>query len=79
MSFNDVKEQLQEKIFNLGQWLQGVFADELTPFKLHPLRVGSIRLTQFAFHRDQIRQYLSRHCPELDMLVSIEESSGPVD
>jgi hypothetical protein len=62
MSFNDVREQLQEKNFNLGRWLRGVFDGELTPFKLHPMleySVGSIRLTQFAFRRDQIQQYFA--------------------
>ena len=64
-------------------WLQAVIDGEVVPFKLRQTRfthdIESIRLAHFAFHRDQIRQYLSRHCPELDMLVSIEESSGPVD
>jgi hypothetical protein len=72
MKFNDVREELQEKNFNLGRWLQGVFDGELTPFKLRPMlecSVGSIRLTQFAFHRGQIQQFFTHR--------GIEQSSKP--
>ena len=39
MSFDQVREQLQEKNFNFGQWLQVVLDGELVPFKLNRLCV----------------------------------------
>jgi hypothetical protein len=75
MNFDDVKKQLQAKKLNLGLWLQAVIDGEVTPFKLRPTRftydIENTRLAHFAFHRDQIRQYLSRHCPELNMPATI--------
>jgi hypothetical protein len=66
MSFDDVRKQLQAKNLNLGLWLQAVIDGEVTPFKLRPTRfthdIESVRLAHFAFHRDQIQQYLSRNC-----------------
>jgi hypothetical protein len=83
MNFDDVKKQLQAKKLNLGLWLQAVIDGEVTPFKLRPTRftydIENTRLAHFALHRDQIRQYLSRHCPELNMPASIEEPSSLVD
>lgn len=82
MKFDDVRERLKAKNLNLSLWLQAVIDGEVAPFKLRPILISdieNIRLAHFAFRRDQIRQYLSQHCPELDMPVSIEQSSGPVD
>jgi hypothetical protein len=59
-----------------------VIDGEVIPFKLRPMLgygFENIRLTHFAFRRDQIQQYFARNCPEPDLPVSIEESSGSTD
>ena len=49
MSFDQVREQLQEKNFNFGQWLQVVLDGELVPFKLMGYSFQNVRLERFAF------------------------------
>jgi len=65
MRFDQVREQLQEKNLNFGQWLQAVIDGELVPFKLRPMlgySFENVRLKHFAFRRDQIQQYIARLC-----------------
>jgi hypothetical protein len=66
MSFDDVREQLQAKNLNLSLWLQAVIDGEITSFKLrvtsiYDYDVENVRLSHFAFRRNQIRLYLARH------------------
>jgi len=64
MGFNEVREQLQAKNLNLGQWLRAVLDSEIIPFKLRPVLESSFvstQLTHFAFSRDQIQQYFARN------------------
>src|SRR5262245_13966491 len=64
MGFNEVREQLQGKNLNLGQWLREVLDSEIIPFKLRPVLESSFestQLTHFAFSRDQIQQYFVRN------------------
>jgi hypothetical protein len=53
---------------SLGLWLQAVIEGKVATFKLRPRFIDdieNIHLAHFAFRRDQIREYLSRNCPEL--------------
>ena len=64
MGFNEVREQLQGKNLNIGQWLRAVLDSEIIPFKLRPVLESSFestQLTHFAFSRDQIQQYFVRN------------------
>lgn len=82
MEFVEVKEQLQAKNLNLGRWLQAVIDGEVIPFKLRPMLESgfeNIRLTHFAFRRDQIQQYVTRLCPEPELPIPTEPLSDSVE
>src|SRR6266508_3149351 len=82
MSFDQVREQLQEKNLNFGQWLQAVLDGELVPFKLRPMlgySFENVRLERFAFRHDQIQQYIARLCPKPKLPIPAEPPNNSVE
>jgi len=78
MRFDQVREQLQEKNLNFGQWLQAVLDGELVPFNLRGYSVQNVRLKRFAFRHDQIQQYIAQLCPKPKLPIPAEPPSNLV-